>query len=96
MKKSLIFEKEANSPKTSSDFNESYHEIKYIREPYCRGFKVLSTKLWNFVFLAEERWCSFVPFCFIFTRDDYIEPMALEIGRELVRMEGKSFRVVFK
>ena len=46
----------------------SHHRIQRIREPYRRSFKLLSTKMWNFVFFARRSItgaCLFVfPFCF--------------------------------
>ncbi|XP_065575980.1 uncharacterized protein LOC136037275 [Artemia franciscana] len=32
----------------------SQHRIQRIREPYLRSFKLLSTKMWNFVFFARR------------------------------------------
>ena len=34
---------------------KSHHQIKRIRKPYCRSFKLLSTKMWNFVFFARRQ-----------------------------------------
>ena len=49
---------------------KSHHQIQRIREPYCRSFKLLSRKMWNFVFFARRQItdaclfvCLFV-FCF--------------------------------
>ena len=33
----------------------THHQIQRIKEPYCRGFKLISAKMWNFVILLEER-----------------------------------------
>ena len=38
---------------------------KFVREPQCKSFKHLSTKMWNFVFLPEERSCMRVFFFFL-------------------------------
>ncbi|KAK2726350.1 hypothetical protein QYM36_000703, partial [Artemia franciscana] len=32
----------------------SHHRIQRIREPYRRSFKLISTKMWNFVFFPED------------------------------------------
>ena len=34
---------------------KSRHRIRRIKEPYFRGFKLTSSKMWNFEFLPEER-----------------------------------------
>ena len=57
-----------------------HHPIQGIREPYCRSFKLLSTKMWNFIFLArkEDHGCVFI--YFFFPRGDRIDPVVLECG----------------
>ena len=58
-----------------------HHQIQRIREPYCTSFKLLSTKMWNFVFFARRQdigsvfICLF--FCF-FSRGDRIDPVVVE------------------
>ena len=61
------------------------YQIQRIRGPYCRRFKLLSTKMWNFAFFARRQItdaCLFVFFLFffvvVFPRGDRIDPVVLE------------------
>ena len=41
----LIFEKMENTPISHRILMKITSQIKHIRKPYCRGFKLLSTKM---------------------------------------------------
>jgi len=65
---------------------KSRHRIRRIKEPYFRGFKLISAKMWNFVIFARRKItdaCLFVClllffFFKFFLWSDCIEPIALE------------------
>jgi len=63
----LILENRGKHPlKVIESQRKSHHQIQQIREPYGRSFKLLSTKMWNFVLFATRQImdaCLFV-FCF--------------------------------
>ena len=48
-----------------------------IREPYCRSFKLLSTKMWDFVFYARRQIMGECLFVF-FPRGHRIDQVVLE------------------
>ena len=62
---------------------KSHHQIQRIREPYCWSFKLLSTKMWNFVFFARRQIsgaCLFV--CLFFSQGSSYRPSGPRMSQE--------------
>ena len=61
----------------------SHHRIQRIREHYCKNFKLLSTKKWNFVFFARRQItgsCLFV--CLFFFQGSSYRPSGPRMSQE--------------
>jgi hypothetical protein len=43
------------TPKSHRTLLKSHHQIQPIRKPYYRSFKLLSAKMWNFVFFPRRK-----------------------------------------
>ena len=51
----MIFEKKEGRPLDSWNFDLKLHcQIQRIKEPYCKDFKLLSAKMWNFLIFPRR------------------------------------------
>ena len=75
----LILENRRKHPlKIIKSEQKSQHQIQRIRQPSCRCFKLLSTKMWNFVFFARRQITDACLFVVFFSRSDRINTVVLE------------------
>ena len=84
-----------NSLKVVESQRKSYRQIQRIREPHCRSFKLLSTKMWHFVFFVRRQLthaCLFVFFPGVIVSTQW----SYNVARELILMKIKSSRALFK
>ena len=65
---------------------KSHRHIQFIIEPYCRSFKLLYTKIWNFAFFVRRK-VTDAYYLLFFLKGDRIEIMVLE-DRESVHSNG--------
>ena len=69
--------------KLQRSFIQRIH-IQRIREPHSTSFKLLSKKMWNFVYFATRQ---ITDACFFFFQVDRINPVVLEC-REWAHSNG--------
>ena len=62
--------------------------MQRTREPYSRGFKLLSAKMWNFVYFARRKITDACLFAVFFPRGDRIDPVGLK-RREMAHSNRK-------
>ena len=79
----LILENRGKHPIKVVEFERKWHhQIQRIREPYCRGFKLLSTKMWNFVFFGRRQITGACLFVFSFSQGSSHRPSCPRILQE--------------
>jgi len=71
--------REKHPLKVIESYQKSHHQIQRIQEPYCLSFKLLSSKMLNFLFLPEARSQMHVYLFVCFSpRDNRIDSVVLE------------------
>ena len=103
----LILENRGKHPlKVIKSQQKSHQHIQLIREPYSRSFKLLSTKIWNFYFLPQDRsrmrvylfvFCFFVFCLFVFFPGVIVSiQWSKNVLSELILTEIKTSSAIFK